>query len=65
VPIFSEDHKVLGVVQVSHKGKDASSAGPDFTHEDLHHLEDAAALIAKLPWMQAAEAPLKESVEGF
>ena len=62
VPIFGEDKAVLGVVQVSRKGKDAPTAGPDFTHEDLHQLEDAAALIAKMPWMQNGDAPLEKSV---
>jgi hypothetical protein len=56
---------VLGVVQVSRKGKDAAAAGPDFTHDDLHQLEDAAALIAKLPYMQDAEAPVDKSVQGL
>jgi len=65
VPIFAEDKSVLGVVQVSRKGKDAAAAGPDFTHEDLHQLEDAAALIAKLPWMQQTEATVNQSVEGL
>jgi GAF domain-containing protein len=63
VPIFDEDKSVLGVVQVSRKGKDAIASGPDFSHEDLHQLEDAAALIAKLPWMQDAGMPLDKSVE--
>jgi GAF domain-containing protein len=62
VPIFAEDKGVLGVVQVSRKGKDAAASGPDFSHEDLHQLEDAAALIAKLPWMQDANAPVDKSV---
>lgn len=59
VPIFAEDKTVLGVVQISRKGKDASAAGPDFTHEDLHQLEDAATLIAKMSWMQDGNAPLE------
>jgi hypothetical protein len=62
VPIFAEDKSVLGVVQVSRKGKDAAAAGPDFSYEDLHHLEEAAALIAKLPWLQDADVPLDKSV---
>lgn len=62
VPIFSEDRKVAGVIQVSRKGGDAATAGPDFTHEDLHHLEDAAAMIAKLPWMQDTDESVKQSV---
>jgi GAF domain-containing protein len=62
VPIFGGDKAVLGVVQVSRKGKDAATAGPDFSHDDLHQLEDAAALIARLPWMQDAEAAVDKSV---
>ncbi len=62
VPIFAEDKSVLGVVQVSRKGKDPAAAGPDFTHDDLHQLEDAAALISKLPWMQAAEEAVDKSI---
>jgi GAF domain-containing protein len=63
VPIFAENKSVVGVVQVSRKGKDAAASGPDFTHEDLHQLEDVAALIAKLAWMQDGDAPLEQSVE--
>lgn len=62
VPIFNQDRAVLGVVQVSRKGTDASASGPDFTHDDLHHLEEAAAMIAKLPWMQDSSAEVKESI---
>ena len=62
VPVFAEDKSVLGVVQVSRKGNDAATAGPDFSHDDLHQLEDAAALIAKLPWMQDENMPLDKSV---
>lgn len=62
VPIFGENRSVLGVVQVSRKGNDATAAGPDFTHDDLHQLEETAVLIAKLPWMQNAEAPADKSV---
>lgn len=65
VPIFNQDRKVAGVIQVSRKGGDAATAGPDFTHADLHHLEDAAAMIAKLPWMQDTNEAVKESVEGL
>lgn len=63
VPIFGSDKAVLGVVQVSRKGKDVATAGPDFTHDDLHQLEDAASLIANVAWMQDANVPARESVE--
>ncbi len=65
VPIRSEDGRMLGVVQLSRKGVDTSSAGPDFTHDDLHCLESAASLMAKFPWMENADLPVKESVERF
>jgi GAF domain-containing protein len=65
VPIFGADNTVVGVVQVSRKGKDVTAAGPDFTHEDLHQLEDAAALIATLPWMQNGDTDLEKSVQGL
>jgi hypothetical protein len=43
---------VMGVVQVSRKGLDASLAGADFTGEDLKLLEQAAAVLARMPFMQ-------------
>ena len=42
----------MGVVQVSRKGLDASIAGADFTGEDLKLLEQAAAVLARMPFMQ-------------
>jgi hypothetical protein len=59
VPVFGVDREILGVVQVSRKGREASLAGRDFTHDDLHRLEDAAAEIARLPWMLDAEAVIR------
>jgi len=44
--------KVMGVVQVSRKGLDASLAGADFTSEDLKLLEQAAEILARMPFMQ-------------
>ena len=44
--------KVMGVVQVSRKGLDASLAGTDFTGEDLKQLERAAEILARMPFMQ-------------
>lgn len=41
VPIIHEG-KVCGVIQISRKGLDVASAGPDFTTEDLRRLERAA-----------------------
>ncbi len=43
---------VVGVVQISRKGLDASVAGADFTPEDLKQLEQAADIIARMPFMQ-------------
>ncbi len=52
VPVTSPDGNVLGVVQVSRKGLDASLAGEDFTSEDVKQLERAAAILARMPFMQ-------------
>ncbi len=43
---------VMGVVQVSRKGLDSSLAGADFTNEDLKLLEQAAEILARMPFMQ-------------
>jgi hypothetical protein len=43
---------VMGVVQVSRKGLDASLAGADFTSGDLKLLEQAAEILARMPFMQ-------------
>jgi GAF domain len=40
------DGKVVGVVQVSRKGKSTASAGPDFTPQELRELLGAAEAIA-------------------
>ena len=42
----------MGVVQVSRKGLDPSLAGADFTGEDLKLLEQAAAVLARMPFMR-------------
>jgi transcriptional regulator with GAF, ATPase, and Fis domain len=41
------DGKVVGVVQISRKGKNGPSAGPDFTIKDLTALMATAGLLAK------------------
>lgn len=51
VPVASGD-KVIGVVQVSRKGLDQKMAGADFTGEDLRKLEQAAEILARMPFMQ-------------
>ena len=57
VPMQSaDDGTVLGVVQVSRKGLDAATAGPDFTNEELRLLERAAAVIARMGFMLGATA---------
>lgn len=43
---------VMGVVQVSRKGLDSSLAGADFTSDDLKLLEQAAEILAGMPFMQ-------------
>ena len=51
VPVLRSGN-VMGVVQVSRKGLDASLAGADFTGEDLKQLEQAAEILARMPFMQ-------------
>jgi hypothetical protein len=55
-PVMSSENKVLGVIQISRKAFEASSAGPDFTPEDLQQLELAAKVSAKMPFMLATGA---------
>ncbi len=47
VPILA-DGKVMGVIQVSRKGRTGESAGPDFTPRDLAELTTAATILSKL-----------------
>src|SRR6202171_337586 len=52
VPVASSGGTVMGVVQVSRKGLDASLAGADFTSEDLKQLEQTAEILSRMPFMQ-------------
>lgn len=45
-PVMGPDNKVMGVVQISRKGFDVASCGPDFTSGDLNQLRAAAKIIA-------------------
>ncbi len=45
-PVIDENAKVLGVIQISRKGSEATFAGADFSREDLHELELAAGILA-------------------
>jgi hypothetical protein len=63
-PIQHENEPVLGVIEVSRKGVDLSSAGPDFTSSDLRLLVAAAAIVARMRFMrqsQEEEATPKDS----
>jgi hypothetical protein len=51
-PILDQAEKVLGVIQVCHKGFDLASSGPDFTLDDLQQLELAAKALSKSAFMQ-------------
>ena len=51
VPVV-ESGNVMGVIQISRKGLDASIAGVDFTGEDLKTLEKAAEILARMPFMR-------------
>jgi hypothetical protein len=53
VPVLSPEQKALGVIQISRKAFDASSAGPDFTPQDLQQLELAAKVAAGKSFMKA------------
>jgi len=55
-PVLNAEKKVMGVIQISRKAFEASSAGPDFTQEDVQQLELAAKVAAKMPFMQTASA---------
>jgi hypothetical protein len=52
VPVAPAGGAVMGVVQVSRKGLDASLSGPDFSGDDLKQLEKAADILARMPFMQ-------------
>ncbi len=52
-PILDKAESVLGVVQISHKGFDLGSAGPDFTLDDLQELELAANALSICAFMKA------------
>lgn len=52
VPVACLGEKVIGVVQISRKGLDPKMAGPDFTGADLKKLEQAADILARMPFMQ-------------
>ncbi len=52
VPVVQSGDNVMGVVQISRKGLDASGAGADFTNADLKQLEQAAEILSRMPFMQ-------------
>jgi hypothetical protein len=52
VPVAASGGAVMGVVQVSRKGLDASLAGADFTSGDLKQLEQATEILSRMPFMQ-------------
>ena len=51
-PVLNADREVLGVIQISRKGFDLKSAGPDFTLDDLQQLETAAKNLSQLPFLK-------------
>jgi hypothetical protein len=57
VPVTQAEGKVVGVIQVSRKGADSSLAGSDFTGEDLNRLVQAAAVMARMPFMEEGTPP--------
>jgi hypothetical protein len=57
VPVAPEGGSVVGVVQVSRKGLDPKLCGSDFTGDDLKKLEQAAGILARMPFMQEGAEP--------
>lgn len=53
-PVIDQQQHVLGVLQICRKGISQDDAGPDFTLNDLQNLEEAAHILAKLPFMTAS-----------
>lgn len=53
-PVVDENANVLGVIQISRKGSEATFAGADFSREDLHELEMAAGILAASTVMRSA-----------
>ena len=45
VPVMGGGNKVAGVIQISRKGFELGSSGPDFTSDDLEQLKEAAKII--------------------
>jgi hypothetical protein len=54
-PVLDAEMKVVGVVQISRKGYDLNSSGPDFTLDDLQQLEGAAKHLAKMRFLKENE----------
>src|SRR5664279_2456289 len=55
-PVLDEAGNVAGVLQISRKGYDLASAGPDFSLEHLHQVERAARVAAQAPFMKKHSA---------
>ncbi len=53
-PVVDGKGEVLGVLQISRKAFDVTSAGPDFTLDDLQHLEHAARVLSRAEFMREA-----------
>ena len=60
VPVSQPGGKIIGVIQISRKGLDSSLAGADFRSEDLKRLEQAATVVARMPFMEEG-TPVGES----
>jgi hypothetical protein len=54
---IAHERKIIGVLQLSRKGKTASEAGPDFTHAQLRELKSMADIMAPcVPLLSLARA---------
>jgi hypothetical protein len=52
VPVVHSGGQVMGVVQISRKGLDASVSGADFSGDELKQLEQAAEIVSRMPFMR-------------
>jgi hypothetical protein len=51
-PVLGRDGTLLGVIQVSRKGFDLASCGPEFVPADLNQLEQAAKVAGEAAFMR-------------
>jgi len=55
-PIHGGDGKVLGVIQICRKGYNLADSGPDFSLDDVHHLEEVTGILAAAAFLRPEPA---------